>query len=63
MNKRIQELAEQATTYIKPTENSGEGWIFDKEKFAKNLIDDIQRYDLVDNDSLEQIKRHFGVEE
>ena len=30
MNKRIQELAEQATTYIKPTENSGEGWIFDK---------------------------------
>ena len=38
MNKRIQELAEQATTYIKPTENSGEGWIFDKEKFAKLIV-------------------------
>ena len=38
MNKRIQELAEQATTYIKPTENSGEGWIFDKEKFAELIV-------------------------
>lgn len=28
------QLAEQATTYIEPTSNSGEGWIFDKEKFA-----------------------------
>lgn len=31
----IKELAEQATTYIEPTSNSGEGWIFDKEKFAE----------------------------
>ena len=38
MNERIRELAEQATTYIKPTENSGEGWIFDKEKFAELII-------------------------
>lgn len=37
--KRIQELAQQATTYIEPTSNSGEGWwIFDKEKFADLLI-------------------------
>ena len=34
MNARNKQLAEQATTYIKPTSNSGEGWIFDKEKFA-----------------------------
>ena len=38
MNERIKELAEQATTYIKPTENSGEGWIFDKEKFAELIV-------------------------
>ena len=38
MNERIKELAKQATTYIKPTENSGEGWIFDKEKFAKLIV-------------------------
>ena len=31
----IKELAEQATTYIEPTSNSGEGWIFDKKKFAE----------------------------
>lgn len=38
MNERIKLLAEQATTYIKPTKNSGEGWIFDKEKFAELII-------------------------
>ena len=38
MNQRIQELAEQATTYIEPTFDSGEGWIFDKEKFAEAII-------------------------
>ena len=35
MNERIRELAEQATTVIEATEHSGEGWIFNKEKFAK----------------------------
>jgi hypothetical protein len=38
MNERIKELAEQATTYIEPTSNSGEGWIFDKEKFAELIV-------------------------
>ena len=51
MNERIKELAEQATTYIEPTPNSGEGWIFDKEKFAelivRECIDKITTYDLV----------------
>jgi len=45
MNSRIKLLAEQATTYIEPTPTSGEGWIFDKEKFAElivaNFIDQI----------------------
>ena len=38
MNERIQELAEQATTYIEPTATSGEGWIFNKEKFAELIV-------------------------
>jgi hypothetical protein len=38
MNERIRLLAEQATTYIEPTSNSGEGWIFDKEKFALLIV-------------------------
>ena len=38
MNERIRKLAEQATTYIEPTSNSGEGWIFDKEKFAELIV-------------------------
>jgi hypothetical protein len=38
MNERIQKLAEQATTYIEPTSSSGEGWIFNKEKFADLLV-------------------------
>ena len=38
MNEKIKQLAEQATTYIEPTSNSGEGWIFDKEKFAESII-------------------------
>jgi hypothetical protein len=38
MNERIKELAEQATTYIEPTYSSGEGRIFDKEKFAELIV-------------------------
>ena len=40
MNPRIKLLAEQATTVIESTEHSGEGWIFNKEKFAKLIIQD-----------------------
>ena len=40
MNERIKQLAEQATTYIEPTSNSGEGWIFDKEKFAQLIVNE-----------------------
>ena len=38
MNERIKLLAEQATTYIEPTATSGEGWIFDKDKFAELIV-------------------------
>jgi|APGre2960657404_1045060.scaffolds.fasta_scaffold44661_3 hypothetical protein len=40
---RIREFAEQSTTYIEPTSNSGEGWIFDKEKFAELIVRECAR--------------------
>jgi hypothetical protein len=43
VNTLIQEFAEQATTYIEPTSNSGEGWIFDKEKFAQLIVRECDR--------------------
>ena len=66
MNERLRELAKQATTYIEPTSNSGEGWIFDKEKFAELIIMDCDRYarstwehgELLGGD----LKRLFGFE-
>ena len=33
MNERIQELAEQATSY-----NNSDGWFFDKAKFAQLIV-------------------------
>lgn len=42
MSERIKQLIDQSTTYIKPIPgHSGEGWIFDKEKFADLIINDI----------------------
>ena len=75
MNERIQELAEQATTYIEPTLTSGEGWIFDKEKFAelivqecvgvveKRFMGDFNREDMEVRRCVVDLKQHFGVEE
>ena len=76
MNERIGKLVEQATTYIEPTYSSGEGWIFDKEKFAElivrecvSIVDDAERggsNEIWDN-AVKFIRRdlqeHFGVEE
>ena len=67
MNPRIQELAEQATTYIEPTSTSGEGWIFDKEKFAELIIREVI-YDCMNSVRGENVIRismvakHWGVE-
>jgi hypothetical protein len=79
MNNRIRQLAEQATTYIEPTANSGEGWIFDKEKFAELIVRECidivskvpngyrdyrnQIEDAMRADCLQAIQEHFGVEE
>ena len=73
MNERIRELAEQATTYIEPTATSGEGWIFDKEKFAELIVREcLDILDDEDDGSTDTksvriaaycIKKNFGVEE
>ena len=68
MNERIRQLAEQATTYIEPTSNSGEGWIFDKEKFAELIVREcIQAVKNVggynEDYHMNAIKKYFGVEE
>jgi hypothetical protein len=64
---RIRELAEQATTYIEPTSNSGEGWIFDKEKFAELIV--LECATVIEKNLFQGIgwntsravKRHFGI--
>ena len=64
MNKRIRQLAEQATTYIDPSANDGVCWNFDKEKFAQLIVrecvwvaDTAEPYQTSD-----LILKHFGVE-
>jgi hypothetical protein len=78
MNERIKQLADQATTYIKPTANSGEGWIVDNEKFAQLIVrecekvaKDPQWYSESPSNGWRNpirhvcnvMKEHFGVEE
>jgi hypothetical protein len=66
MNERIQELAQQATTYIEPTSTSGEGWIFDKEKFAELIIKEtlqVARAGVEFGNGMEDaVYNYFGVE-
>jgi len=68
MNERIKQLAEQATTVIEATEYSGEGWIFNKEKFAKLIVKEMlvtcEEHPAWTGRMIgEQIKQHFGVTE
>lgn len=69
MNEKIRQLAEEATTYIEPTANSGEGWIFDKEKFAELIVAECADYanwyqaNSRYTDIAKAIKEHFGVAE
>ena len=68
MNERIKQLAEQATTVIEATEYSGEGWIFNKEKFAELIVRECAKVaDIADENKCEwiggNILTHFGVEE
>ena len=65
MHDKITELAEQATTYIEPTANSGEGWIFDKEKFAELIVRECSLFVFKQNGpkSALNLLEHFGVEE
>jgi hypothetical protein len=66
MNKRIRQLAEQATSY-----NNSDGWLFDKEKFAQLIVrecaDFIDAHKRVDEYGLacdivygEDLMKHLG---
>ena len=64
MNNRIQELAEQATTY----HNGGLGTeieSFDKEKFAELIVRECSSFVFKQNGpkSALNLLKHFGVEE
>lgn len=61
MNERLRELAEQATTYIEPTSNSGEGWIFDKEKFAELIVKECAELVRIQNEQFMENESHYGV--
>ena len=67
MNKQIEKFIEQATTYIEPTFCSGEGWIFDKEKFAELIIEECAKvveknlYQGIGWNTARKVKEHFGI--
>ena len=63
MNKRIKELAEQATTYVDPSANDGVCWDFDKEKFAELIVFECIKLAVFKGDAStgKAIKEHFGV--
>jgi hypothetical protein len=72
MIPRLNLIAEKATTYIQPTATSGEGWIFDKEKFSEMIIyecihavekHNAQAYQVSDPKNISQIiQDHFKNE-
>ncbi len=76
MNKRIQDLAKQATNYIDPTINGGVCWELDQQRFAELIIQDcisqvamigVSNCDDPDvvwtvDKTIQNIKQHFDVE-
>jgi hypothetical protein len=54
MNERIIELAEQA--------RNNEYGEFDKEKFAKLIIEECVDYAFANGDNVDYLKQYFGVE-
>ncbi len=62
MNKRIDQLAEQATSIQGPTPyNPLTFEVFDKEKFAELIVRECSLMCLEDKDS-QRIEKHFGVD-
>ena len=68
MNERIKELAEQAGYKHPDAVGTCEDYAyFDHEKFAelivRECINTIKETNLIDDDPVANIKKHFGVEE
>lgn len=61
MNKRMQQLVDQATTQIDPIAHDGVCWDFDKEKFAQLIVEECTKI-LEDNSEFRScliIAKHF----
>lgn len=61
MNKRIQLLAQQATTIEYGIDNGFDRVTFDKEKFAELIVRECIQISQVGSITEEKIKKHFGV--
>jgi len=69
MNKRMQQLVDQATTQIDPIAHDGVCWDFDKEKFAELIVRECaHQAEIWDSEPLSgnsiayEIRKYFGVE-
>jgi hypothetical protein len=63
MNKRLKELAEQSTTIEYGVDNGFDRVTFDKEKFAKLIIDECVQVTMnaKSKEAAAMIVTHFGV--
>lgn len=64
MNERIKELARQARKHFPKTESSGEFWVFDEQKFADLLLEEVMQTLFITGheSAFDELNKHFGVE-
>ena len=60
MNERIRQLAEQCESFGSWDNKT---YSFDKEKFAKLIIEECVDYAFANGDNVDYLKQYFGVEE
>ena len=60
MNERIKQLAEQCESFGSWDNKT---YSFDKEKFAKLIIEECVDYAFANGDNVDYLKQYFGVEE
>jgi hypothetical protein len=60
VNERIRQLAEQCESFGSWDNKT---YSFDKEKFAKLIIEECVDYAFANGDNVDYLKQYFGVEE
>jgi hypothetical protein len=60
MNERIKQLTEQCESFGSWDNKT---YSFDKEKFAKLIIEECVDYAFANGDNVDYLKQYFGVEE